>query len=100
MANGDLRRRVKLEIEQHGSINRLSKATGVNPGVIHRVKNGGNSPTLRRLWKIPKNEPVPRLIINNCPPEIKAQFEAQRGELSRVEHLVNLMRRDYGELEY
>jgi len=74
MANGELKQRAILEIQEHGSINALSKSIGVNPGVIYRVMHGGNSPTLRRLWDIPKNPPVPRLIINGCPPELKAEY--------------------------
>jgi len=69
-----LEERAILEIQEHGSINALSKSIGVNPGVIYRVMHGGNSPTLRRLWDIPKNPPVPRLIINGCPPALKGEY--------------------------
>ena len=91
MANGELKQRAILEIQEHGSINALSKAIGVNPGVIYRVLHGGNSPTLRRLWDIPKNPPVPRLIINGCPPALKARYETARGEMSRTEYLGHLL---------
>lgn len=100
MCNGELKLRVNNEIERHGNINRLSLAIGVNPGVIYRVKNGGNSPTLRRLWDIPKNEPVPRLIINGCPPELKARYEKRRGDMSRAEFLEHLLDMHDGVLPY
>jgi len=63
MANGELRRRAETEIKKHGNLNKLSVAIGENPGVIWRVLKGGNSPTLRRLWKVPKHPPRSRLII-------------------------------------
>ena len=99
MNNGNLVERAEIEIRKHGNINRLSKAIGVNPGVIYRAKKGGNSPTLRRLWGVPKHPPVPRLIINGCPPELKARFEAMCNELdmTRLEMLVELM--DFYEME-
>jgi hypothetical protein len=91
MANGELKQRAILEIQEHGSINALSKSIGVNPGVVYRVMHGGNSPTLRRLWDIPKNPPVPRLIINGCPPALKARYEDTRGEMSRPDFLGHLL---------
>ena len=86
-----LEERAILEIQEHGSINALSKSIGVNPGVIYRVMHGGNSPTLRRLWGIPKNPPVPRLIINGCPPSLKARYEDARGEMTRTDFLEGLL---------
>ena len=91
MANGELKQRAILEIQEHGSINALSKSIGVNPGVIYRVMHGGNSPTLRRLWDIPKNPPVPRLIINGCPPALKDRYEDARGEMTRPDFLEGLL---------
>ena len=90
MANGELAMRAEFEIEQHGGIYGLSKATGVNPGVIWRVKNGGNSPTLRRLWKVPKHPPRPRLIIN-CPYETISRFHRARGDMTTGEYLEVLL---------
>ena len=75
--NGELAQKAKLEADRHGGIYALSKAIEVNPGVIHRVINGGNSPTLRRLWKIPKHPPRHRLIID-CEPELRTAFDAMR----------------------
>jgi len=94
MANGELLRRTKLEIAEHGNLNRLSIAIGVNPGVIYRVLRGGNSPTLRRLWGIPKHPPLPRLIINNCPLELKTIYDEMCTEygLTRPELLRDMMR--------
>ena len=91
-----------VESERFGSNRKAAKYYGgINSGHFTRViKYRKESNKLRRAMGCPKHPPVDRLIINNCPPEIKAWFEAQRGELSRVEHLVNLMRRDYGELPY
>ena len=96
MANGELLRRTKLEIAKHGNLNRLSIAIGVNPGVIYRVLRGGNSPTLRRLWGIPKHKRRPRLNIEIDP----ARFDAQRAEhgMSRAEYVVYLM--DLDKLPY
>jgi len=94
MANGELKQRAILEIQEHGSINALSKSIGVNPGVIYRVMHGGNSPTLRRLWDIPKNPPVPRLIINGCPPALKAEYLGMCAEydMTRPALLSDMMR--------
>jgi hypothetical protein len=92
MANGELLKRTKLEIAKHGNLNRLSIAIGVNPGVIYRVLRGGNSPTLRRLWGIPKHPPRPRLIVEIDP----ARFDNQRAAhgMSRAEYVVYLMALD------
>ena len=88
-----LEERAKIEIAKHGTILALSKSIGVNPGVIYRVMHGGNSPTLRRLWDIPKNPPVPRLIINGCPPELKAAYLAMcvDYDMTRVELLSDMI---------
>ena len=88
--NCELAQRAKYEAKRHKGIYGLSKAIGVNPGVIYRVMNGGNSPTLRRIWKIPKHPPRHRLIIS-CAPEAIARFDNQRGELTRAEWLERVL---------
>ena len=98
MANKELAQRANFEIERHGSINAVSMATGVNPGVIWRVKNGGNSPTLRRLWKVTKHPPRSRLVID-CPPALRARFDAARGDSTRREYLEQLLDLDCGVAE-
>lgn len=100
MCNGDLKRRAKLEIELHGGIGPLSRAIGVNPGVIYRVKQGGNSPTLRRLWGIRKGNRV-RLSID-CDRATIARFDAMRGEMTRADYLLALLNlaAGNGELPY
>jgi hypothetical protein len=110
MANGELLRRLKTEITAHGNAHRLSIAIGINPGVIYRVLHGGNSPTLRRLWHIPKHPPRPRLIINSCPPELKEAYDAicAAEDVTRAELLAWMVRnhtefngtKDYAELPY
>ena len=69
----NLAERTNLEILAAGGIYALSKDINVNPGVIHRAQHGGNSPTLRRLWKVPKHPQRSRIIIN-CSPELVARF--------------------------
>ncbi len=86
-----LAQRAKYEIGRYGTILALSNELGVNPGVIYRVKKGGNSPTLRRIWKIPKHEPRPRLCIDVDSRETIALFDKLRGGFSRSEFLDELM---------
>ena len=91
MCNGELKLRAIYERDKHGGIRAAAREWNVTHGMIARVINGGNSPTLRRLWGIPKNPPVPRLIINGCPPALKARYETARGEMSRTEYLGHLL---------
>ena len=76
MCNGELKLRAIYERDKHGGIRAAARAWGKTHGMIARAIDGGNSPTLRRLWDIPKNPSVPRLIINGCPPELKAEYLA------------------------
>ena len=85
-----LAERTNLEVLAAGGIYALSKDIGVNPGVIHRAQHGGNSPTLRRLWKIPKHPSRSRLIIDTTPAQI-ARFDLQRGNLPRRAYLDELL---------
>jgi len=98
MANGELAERTKYEIKQHGSIYGLSQATGVNPGVIYRVKEGGESPTLRRLWKVPKHPKRTRLMVS-CSQKTIDRYDSQRGKQSRREYLNELLDMADGEME-
>lgn len=97
--NEKLAARTKTEITKHGGIYALSKSINVNPGVIYRAKNGGNSPTLRKLWKVPKGKPRTRINIDTTP-EIKQRFDSQRGAMSRAEYLARLLELANGELPY
>jgi len=58
--------------------------------MVARAAKGGNSPTLRRLWGIPKHPPRSRLIMN-CPDELKERFDTLRTEMSRAEFLDALL---------
>jgi len=91
MCNGELKLRAIYERDKHGGIRAAARAWGKTHGMIARAINGGNSPTLRRLWDIPKNPPVPRLIINGCPPALKERYETARGEMSRTDFLEGLL---------
>ena len=93
MCNGELRRRAILESEIHGGDRAAARHWGITHGPISRARHGGNSPTLRRLWKIPKHPPLDRLIINNCPPELKAIYDEMCSEygLSRAELLKDMI---------
>ena len=86
MANGELKQRAIYEAATHGSIRAAARANGITHGMIASAIKGGNSPTLRRIWKIPKHEPRHRLIIS-CSQETIARFDAQRGERTRQEWL-------------
>ena len=97
MANGELQERANLEIMKHNGMRAAGRYWDVSHSIIGKAANGGNSPTLRRLWDIPKNEPVPRLIINGFSPEQKARFERMRGEIPRAEFQEHLM--DWYEFE-
>lgn len=91
MTNDELKLRTKLEVDRAGSLIALARETGEYPGTIHRVLYyGGNSPTLRRIWKIPKHERRARISID-CPPDAIARYDAQRGDLSRREWLTVLL---------
>ena len=91
MCNGELKARAIYERDKHNGIRAAARAWNVTHGMIARVINGGNSPTLRRVWDIPKNPPVPRLIINGCPPSLKARYEDARGEMTRPDFLEGLL---------
>ena len=85
-----LQQKAVLEIARYGTIRALAEAIDVNPGLIHRAKVGGNSPTLRKVWNMPKYPYRPRLNIE-VSPELKARFDAQRGTMSRSEYLKRLL---------
>ena len=91
MCNEKLRTQAILEVKANNGIRATARAWGVTHGMIARALRGGNSPTLRRLWNIPKHPPMPRLIINSCPPALKQRFEQQRGDMSRVDYLTRLL---------
>ena len=91
MCNGELKLRAIYERDKHGGIRAAAREWNVTHGMIARAIDGGNSPTLRRLWDIPKNPPVPRLIINGCPPALKARYETARGEMTRPDFLEGLL---------
>jgi len=91
MCNGELKLRAIYERDKHGGIRAAAREWNVTHGMIARAIDGGNSPTLRRLWDIPKNPPVPRLIINGCPPALKERYEDARGEMTRPDFLEGLL---------
>ena len=93
MCNGELKLRAIYERDKHGGIRAAAREWNVTHGMIARAIDGGNSPTLRRLWDIPKNPPVPRLIINGCPPELKAEYLAMcvDYDMTRVELLSDMI---------
>ena len=99
MANGELRRRANTEIEKHGGIRGAARHEGVTHGMVARVRHGGNSPTLRRKWGIPKHPPRTRLNIKATVATIAA-FDEQRGPQSRADYLLYLLALDVGELPY
>ena len=86
----NLAERTNLEVLAAGGIYALSKDIRVNPGVIYRAQHGGNSPTLRRLWKVPKHPPRPRLIIN-CSPATIARFHRARGDMTTGQFIETLL---------
>ena len=90
MANGKMAQRANFEVKQMGSINKVAQRYGVNPSMVWRVLHGGNSPTLRRIWKIPKHEPRPRLCID-CHPALIERFDDMRKGRGRAELLCDLM---------
>lgn len=90
MCNGELRKRAILEEDEHGGIRPAARYWNITHGMIATAINGGNSPTLRRLWGIPKHPPRHRLTID-CPPELKARFDQLRGEQSRADFMLDLL---------
>jgi hypothetical protein len=55
--------------------------------MIAKAANGVNSPTLRRLWNVPKHPPRKRLIIATDP----LRYDTLRGDMSRAEFLDALL---------
>ena len=91
MTNDELLQRTKLEVKRAGSVMAVARATGEHPGTVHRVLYyGGNSPTLRRIWKIPKHTRRTRLTVS-CTQETIERYDAQRGDMSRREWLERLI---------
>ena len=60
-------------------------------GHLTLARQGEDSRMLRRAWKIAKNEPYPRLIINGVSPATVTRFHNQRGDKPPAVHLVDLM---------
>ena len=100
MCNGELRRRAILESEIHGGDRAAARHWGITHGPISRARHGGNSPTLRRLWKIPKHEKRGRLTIQDPTGELTAAMDSQRGSQSREDYQRHLLALDRGELDY
>ena len=85
-----LQEHILSELKKHKNPYQMARSIGVNPGLIHRALNGGDSPTLRRKFKIPKHPKRARLNIDTDEETI-ARFDNQRGELTRAEWLERLL---------
>ena len=76
--------------KEYPSAYRMAVDNGWSYGLVYRVLNGGDSPTLRRQIGISKHPKRYRLIVN-CSPDTIARFDAQRGDMSRREWLERLI---------
>ena len=85
-----LQERLEIELSKYDNPHQLAQDIGVNYGLIWRVLHGGESPLLRRKFKIPKHPPRPRLIIN-CPPAAIARFHRARGDITTGAYLEVLL---------
>ena len=81
---------IEAIVEECDGIRPAARYLGVNPGIVYNVLQGGDSPTLRRIWKIPKHPKRPRLIVR-CTQETIERYDAQRGDMSRREWLERLI---------
>ena len=77
-------------ISQLGGVCKVASAYGVNSGNVTHARNGEESRIMRRVWKLPKRKPRPRLIVS-CSEEMKQRYDTMRGELSRGEYLTELL---------
>ena len=97
-------------LEEYPSPHAMAVANGWSYGLVYRGLAGHESDTLRKQIGCLKHPPRPRLIVNNCPPELKSQFDAIAAaeNVSRAELLAWMVRNhiefsgwgDYRELEY
>lgn len=76
--------------KEYPSVYRMAQVNGWSYGLVYRVLNGGDSPTLRRQTGITKHPKRHRLIVS-CSPDTIHRFDQQRGDKSRREWLSHLL---------
>jgi hypothetical protein len=88
---------LNLQISIHGNLHAAMYAYDINDCygmAYHTVNTGKDSPTLRRALRnkhgITFRRDRTRMVID-CPPELRAKFDEQRGENTRREWLERLI---------
>lgn len=82
-------RKIVAELIEKHNYNGTYKLTGINPGILHRIMNGGSSKTAEKKLKETGYLHVKRRVrlCVDTTDEVIKRFDKLRGDMSRAEYL-------------